>query len=61
MYSIIGGGIGGLTTALAFEKLGIEYQLYERSRKLEPIGSGILLTPNALKMFIYLVTLAPNK
>ena len=29
MYTIIGAGIGGLATALAFEKCGIEYQLFE--------------------------------
>ncbi|WP_430966649.1 FAD-dependent monooxygenase [Spongiimicrobium sp. 2-473A-2-J] len=54
MYSIIGGGIGGLTTALAFEKMGVEYQLFEKAERLRPIGSGILLTPNALKVFEWL-------
>lgn len=54
MYSIIGGGICGLTTALAFEKLGIEYQLYEKAPKLIPIGSGILLPPNSLQVFDWL-------
>lgn len=54
MYSIIGGGIGGLTTALAFEKLGIEYQLYEKSKELVPVGAGILLPPNALQVFDWL-------
>lgn len=54
MYSIIGGGICGLTTALAFEKLGIEYQLYEKAQELIPVGSGILLPPNALQVFDWL-------
>jgi len=54
MYSIIGGGIGGLTTALAFEKLGIDYQLYEKANDLKPVGSGILLPPNALQVFQWL-------
>ncbi|WP_394749243.1 FAD-dependent monooxygenase [Spongiimicrobium salis] len=54
MYSIIGGGIGGLTTALAFEKLGIAYQLFEKSEVLVPIGSGILLPPNALQVYEWL-------
>lgn len=54
MYSIVGGGIGGLTTALAFEKMGVEYQLFEKAERLRPIGSGILLTPNALKVFEWL-------
>jgi len=54
MYSIIGGGICGLTTALAFEKLGIEYQLYEKAKELIPVGAGILLPPNALQVFDWL-------
>jgi len=54
MYSIVGGGIGGLTTALAFEKLGIPYQLYEKADVLTPVGSGILLPPNALQVFEWL-------
>ncbi|AXT19109.1 zeaxanthin epoxidase [Flavobacteriaceae bacterium AU392] len=54
MYTIIGAGIGGLTTALAFEKLGIEYQLFEREPELFDIGAGILLSPNALQVFEWL-------
>lgn len=54
MYTIIGAGIGGLTTALAFEKLGIEYEIYEKARQLVPVGAGILLTPNALTVFEWL-------
>lgn len=49
--SIIGGGIGGLTTALCFEKLGIEYKLYEQAKELKTIGAGIWLSPNALQVF----------
>jgi len=41
--SIIGGGIGGLTTALCFGKLGIEYELYEQAKELKTIGAGIYL------------------
>lgn len=49
--SIIGGGIGGLTTALCFENLGIDYKLYERASTLEEVGAGIWLSPNALQVF----------
>ena len=49
-YAIIGAGIGGLTTALAFEKKGIDYQLFERSEELKPVGAGIWLAPNALQV-----------
>ena len=50
MYSIIGAGIGGLTTALVFEKLNIPYQLFEKAKQPNAIGAGIWLAPNALKV-----------
>ncbi|WP_299886771.1 FAD-dependent monooxygenase [uncultured Lacinutrix sp.] len=50
MYTIIGAGIGGLTTALVFEKLNIEYQLFEKSSGPNAIGAGIWLAPNALQV-----------
>ncbi|WP_375239249.1 FAD-dependent monooxygenase [Aurantibacter sp.] len=50
MYTVIGAGIGGLTTALVFEKLGIPYQLFEKSTQPNAIGAGIWLAPNALKV-----------
>lgn len=49
-YTIIGAGIGGLTTALAFEKKGIEYQLFEKAQELNDVGAGIWLAPNALQV-----------
>ncbi len=54
MYSIIGGGIGGLTLALAFEKLGIDYRIFERAPKINEVGAGIWLAPNALQVFDWL-------
>jgi len=48
--SIIGGGIGGLLTALCFDKLRINYKLYERANTLKEIGAGIWLSPNALQV-----------
>lgn len=53
-YTIIGAGIGGLTLALAFEKMGITYQLYEKASKLKEVGAGIWLAPNALQVLEYL-------
>ena len=50
MYTIIGAGIGGLTTGLAFEKKGIEYQLFEKAPELNEVGAGIWLAPNALQV-----------
>ncbi|WP_106793438.1 FAD-dependent monooxygenase [Aquimarina sp. Aq78] len=48
--SIIGGGIGGLVTALSFDKLNISYKLYERAAYLKEVGAGIWLSPNALQV-----------
>ncbi len=53
-YSIIGAGIGGLTTGLAFEKKGIDYQIFERFTNLSEVGAGIWLSPNALQVLDYL-------
>ncbi len=52
--TIIGGGITGLTTAIALEKLGINYCIYEKAPELKEIGAGIWLQPNALKVFDFL-------
>ncbi len=52
--SIIGGGITGLTTALALNKLGYSSTVFERSNQLNEIGAGLLLQPNALKVLDWL-------
>jgi 2-polyprenyl-6-methoxyphenol hydroxylase-like FAD-dependent oxidoreductase len=46
---IVGGGIGGLTAALAFHRKGIEVEVYERASRLAEVGAGVSLWPNALK------------
>ena len=46
---IIGGGIGGLTAAIALHKRGIDTRVYERSVALGDVGAGIALWPNAVK------------
>ncbi|HEY2527087.1 MAG TPA: FAD-dependent monooxygenase [Xanthobacteraceae bacterium] len=47
--AIIGGGIGGLTAALALERRGAEVIVCEQSTALSQIGAGLNLTPNAIK------------
>ncbi|MGH6825029.1 FAD-dependent monooxygenase [Methyloceanibacter sp.] len=44
---IVGGGIGGLTTALAFARNGMSSTVLERSAFAEETGAGIQLGPNA--------------
>jgi 2-polyprenyl-6-methoxyphenol hydroxylase-like FAD-dependent oxidoreductase len=39
--TIIGGGIAGLTTALALNKLGFQCEVFERAKELNEVGAGI--------------------
>ena len=45
---IAGAGIGGLTAAIALRRAGLEVQVLERARELQPIGAGIALAANAI-------------
>lgn len=47
---IAGAGIAGLTTALAFAGNGFEVEIFERSPKLEEVGAGLQLSPNATRI-----------
>lgn len=51
---IIGGGITGLTTALALQKIGLQAVVFEQAEKLNEIGAGIWLQPNAVKILDWL-------
>lgn len=44
---VIGGGIGGLTAAVALDRRGWSVTVLERAAALEPVGAGIGLAPNA--------------
>jgi 2-polyprenyl-6-methoxyphenol hydroxylase-like FAD-dependent oxidoreductase len=48
--AIIGGGIGGLTTALALRQFGFEPQVFEQAPDLIEVGSAILMWPNAMRV-----------
>lgn len=50
-YTIIGGGIAGLTLALALKKTGIRAEVYEATPEIKPVGAGIVLAANAIKAF----------
>jgi 2-polyprenyl-6-methoxyphenol hydroxylase-like FAD-dependent oxidoreductase len=45
---IIGGGIGGLTAALALQKIGVEVRVFERAPELKEVGAGLGLWLNAV-------------
>jgi salicylate hydroxylase len=49
--AIIGGGIGGLTAAVAMQQRGIEVEVYEQSARIGEIGAGVTLSPNAVKAY----------
>lgn len=43
---IAGGGIGGLSTALALLKQGLDVEVYEQAAELREVGAGIQISPN---------------
>jgi len=47
--AIVGGGIGGLATAIALRKVGFDAHVYERAHELTEVGSALSLWPNALR------------
>ena len=46
---IVGGGIAGLSAALSLHQIGVECRIYESVARLEPVGYGINLQPNAVR------------
>ncbi|NRC54639.1 FAD-dependent oxidoreductase [Neoaquamicrobium sediminum] len=48
--AIAGAGIAGLTAALALAQRGFQVRLFERSDRLEEVGAGLQLSPNATRL-----------
>ena len=48
--AIAGAGIAGLSAAIALKLAGFPVAVFEREAKLEPIGAGIQLGPNATRI-----------
>jgi 2-polyprenyl-6-methoxyphenol hydroxylase-like FAD-dependent oxidoreductase len=46
---VVGGGIAGLSAAIALGKTGHEAVVLERAPRVDPVGSGITLFTNAMK------------
>src|SRR2546426_10584858 len=46
---IVGGGIGGLTTALMLRARGIDCELFEQSESIRELGVGINTLPHAIR------------
>ncbi len=49
--TIIGAGIGGLTTAIALKQQGFEVEIFETTVKFKKAGSGINLAINAMQIY----------
>jgi 2-polyprenyl-6-methoxyphenol hydroxylase-like FAD-dependent oxidoreductase len=49
--TIIGAGIGGLTTALTLKQRGLNVAVFESSSEIKPVGAGILIAHNAMQVF----------
>ncbi|MET9434925.1 FAD-dependent monooxygenase [Streptomyces sp. NPDC006551] len=47
--TIVGGGIGGLATAIALHRRGWRVEVLERAPEFTEVGAGISLWPNALR------------
>src|SRR5690606_38751566 len=47
---VAGGGIAGLTAALAFSRRGFDVAVYERAAAFEEVGAGLQLSPNATRI-----------
>jgi len=46
---VVGGGIGGVTAAIALARIGWDVTVLERAATITDVGSGITLFPNALR------------
>ncbi len=48
---IVGGGIAGLSAALALQNIGINATVFDAAPKFAPVGAGLALAANAMKGF----------
>lgn len=48
--AVIGGGIGGLTAALALAQRGLTVDLYEQAPELTEVGAGLQVSPNGARV-----------
>lgn len=46
---VIGGGIGGLSAALALRQIGMDVQVFEATHEIREVGAGVTLWSNAVR------------
>ncbi|HEY0656713.1 MAG TPA: FAD-dependent monooxygenase [Chryseosolibacter sp.] len=51
-FAIVGGGIGGLTLAIALQRKGFSVSVFEGAPALKPLGAGLTLAANAVKALV---------
>jgi len=56
--AIVGGGIGGLTAALALIRHGIAVDVYEQAPELKELGAGVQISSNGTRV-LYALGLGP--
>ena len=54
VIAIVGGGIAGLSAALAFARLDCRVHVFEGSQSLQEVGAGLQLSPNATRLIDFL-------
>ncbi|MGL4582214.1 MAG: FAD-dependent monooxygenase [Flavobacterium sp.] len=52
--AIIGGGIAGLTMAMALKRANIPFVIYEATKEIKPVGAGIAIANNAMQVYRHL-------
>jgi salicylate hydroxylase len=48
--AVVGGGIGGLTAALALLRQGIDVNVYEQAPELKEVGAGVQISSNGTRV-----------
>lgn len=58
--AVIGGGMGGLTAAIALTRMaGVQVTLFEQARQLGEVGAGVTVSPNGARVLEALDALEP--
>jgi len=47
---IVGAGMGGLAAAATLRQVGVDVQVYEQAAEFAPVGAGIQMMPNSMKV-----------
>lgn len=49
--TLVGGGIAGLSSAIALKQKGFQVTVFESAHEIKPVGSGIIIANNAMQVF----------